>query len=235
MVRRYSARGLEIKAEKILREWNPDVLDRPGRIDIEAFAEQHARADINWFRLSKDNTVLGLTCFENRPIMVYSEDGETEQIIDGHEHMIILCPSAWDEGGESRGRFTIAHECSHVLLHTAKDLEQSQEGAAPHTVAVNPCVELTDGRKVQDWVEWQANRLGACLLMPKTMMKAAVPDVAEPDEDGDYEIALDGVQALAQLFDVSVLAMKIRVAQLQKEKFLRAYLGEDAQIVGVRQ
>ena len=153
-MRRYSARSLEIKAEKILREWNPKVLERPTRIDIETFAEQHVRADINWFRLSKDNTVLGLTCFENRPIKVFSEDGETEQVVEGREHMIILCPSAWDEGVESRGRFTIAHECSHVLLHTAKDLEESQGGAAAHTVAVDPSVELTDGRKVTDWVEW---------------------------------------------------------------------------------
>lgn len=60
MVYRYSGRGLEIKAEEILRQWNPDCLTKVARIDIETFDEQHVKADINWFRLSNDGNRLGL-------------------------------------------------------------------------------------------------------------------------------------------------------------------------------
>lgn len=129
------------------------------------------------------------------------------------------------------GRFTIAHECSHVLLHNARDLEESAKGAAAHTLSVDPARDLADGRKVKNWVEWQANnRLGACLLMPKSSMKLAIPQVAEPDTQGHYVVDIEGVQALSQVFEVSVLATKIRIEQLRKEKFTRACLGPDAQI-----
>lgn len=155
MVRRFSGRSLEIKVEHFLREWNENILSTVAPIDIELFTEQYAGADINWFRLSNGNSILGLTCLEERPVMVLSEDGAHDEVVTGHEGMIIVCPAAWEEGGDARGRFTVAHECSHVLLHSADDITE-QAGMAAHHVGIDPARELAD--------DPEERRLGEILL-----------------------------------------------------------------------
>jgi Zn-dependent peptidase ImmA (M78 family) len=99
---------------------------------------------------------------------------------------------AHDPLGTARGRFSIAHEIGHFLLH---------EGRAPQ--AVCGAVELERrGRLYQD--EAQANAFARELLMPQAMF---APRCA-------LAPTLESLRDLATLFGTSLLATSLRAAQI---------------------
>lgn len=92
---------------------------------------------------------------------------------------------------KSRQRYTIAHEIAHYLLH--RDLI----GAG---ITDNVLYRSTRS----DHIEHEANRLAADLLMPKHAILDAVTD-----HGGTVTLAV--ANELADIFDVSLPAMKIRL------------------------
>ena len=86
----------------------------------------------------------------------------------------------------TRQRFTVAHELGHVVMH-------------PHTHVHRD----TAGRMNSDnFIEWQANRFAARLLMPEWMVRFA------------YNRVSTDVSQLARSFVVSREAMRIRLQSL---------------------
>jgi len=99
-------------------------------------------------------------------------------------------PEAWTvfynpNRPERRRRFTIAHEIGHVVLH-----------GSPHGAA-----SARGGGGVKSR-ERQADGFAAELLMPPTFVRAAILELGE------------GVEMLAERFDVSVEAMQRRLIEL---------------------
>ena len=89
----------------------------------------------------------------------------------------------------SRQRFTIAHEIAHFILH--RDL--IDQGVTDDT--------MYRSAELSNYLEVQANRLAADILMPIRLLKR------------EYAKSKD-VRALAKLFGVSPSAMEIRVKAL---------------------
>ncbi len=98
----------------------------------------------------------------------------------------------------NRQRFTIAHELGHYFLH---------EGLEEH-VDENFRVAWrnADSSKAINWIEIQANRFAAELLMPTRFL--------ETDLDSLENIDKRTVALLATKYIVSPEAMKIRLSQL---------------------
>jgi len=98
----------------------------------------------------------------------------------------------------NRRRFTIAHELGHYFLH---------EGLEEH-VDENFRVAWrnADSSKAINWIEIQANRFAAELLMPTRFL--------ETDLDSLENIDKRTVALLATKYIVSPEAMKIRLSQL---------------------
>jgi Zn-dependent peptidase ImmA (M78 family) len=98
----------------------------------------------------------------------------------------------------NRQRFTIAHELGHYFLH---------EGLEEH-VDENFRVAWrnADSSKAINWIEIQANRFAAELLMPTKFL--------ESDLDALDKIDKRTVALLATKYVVSPEAMKIRLSQL---------------------
>jgi Zn-dependent peptidase ImmA (M78 family) len=98
----------------------------------------------------------------------------------------------------NRQRFTIAHELGHYFLH---------EGLEEH-VDENFRVAWrnADSSKAINWVEIQANRFAAELLMPTSFLQS--------DLDALDRIDKRTVALLATKYVVSPEAMKIRLSQL---------------------
>lgn len=93
-----------------------------------------------------------------------------------------------------RQRFTVAHELAHFLLHR----DQIDTGIADDVLYRSA---LSDRR------EAQANRLAADILMPDDLVRDAI-------EDAGLKGVGDLVLYLAEQFDVSEGAMRIRLEQL---------------------
>ena len=99
----------------------------------------------------------------------------------------------------NRQRFTIAHECGHLVLHKG-------EFHIDQNFRVNRRDELS--RLAVDPDEIEANRFAAELLMPYSMLQADLADHAiDPEDEAEFE-------RLAKRYRVSVQAMTHRIAHL---------------------
>lgn len=107
----------------------------------------------------------------------------------------------------NRQRYTIAHECGHLLLH--RDMITS----AVHVDKEFP-VLMRDSvsQKGVNSVEIEANQFAAELLMPTDMLVKALSDTPF-DIDSDAPI-----EALAKKFKVSKQALEYRIRNLQSGK-----------------
>ena len=69
-----------------------------------------------------------------------------------------------------RWRFTLAHELGHLVLHRSMKLASSDAATREGDIA-DTDVEIdsleTQPQRPRDWIEWQANKFAASLLMPR--------------------------------------------------------------------
>lgn len=105
----------------------------------------------------------------------------------------------------NRQRFTIAHECGHLLLHKGKDVHIDR------TFRVNKRDEVSSQAIDPDEIE--ANRFAAELLMPYDMI---MNDLVEYEIDMESEQEL---KALANRYQVSIQALTHRVTNLLQSIF----------------
>ena len=102
-----------------------------------------------------------------------------------------------------RQRFTVAHEIAHYLLHV-KVNRQSQLFIDRYVAFRSDAVSSTGN----DRDEVEANRLGAALLMPESLLREQIKKHGL-DLDDD-----DAVTLLAKQFNVSTIAMTNRLTSL---------------------
>jgi len=100
----------------------------------------------------------------------------------------------------ARQRFTLAHELGHLRLHKGRPLWVDR------TARLNLRGVGDEGRGGE---EREANWFAAELLMPEAMVRAQASEVARRQLSGDGM-----VQALAEIFDVSRVAMGYRLFNL---------------------
>ena len=191
----------------------------PSATPIDQFASQYLNLNVSFTRLSSDGTLCGLTAYE-----------DTEYICDfcGVTRTIpikrnqILLDSSFIEPSNVRKlcgkrRFTLAHECAHQILYQL----ESDEGklACRKLYAERKCYSLRDLKTREDWNEWQANVLGAAILMPQKEIDLAVWRF----NGGKKLINYDGYMAymdrlcikmMCDRFGVSKTALVIRLRQL---------------------
>lgn len=100
----------------------------------------------------------------------------------------------------ARQRFSIAHECGHLLLHKGK-------------MYVDARVNFRDAvsSKAVDPEEIEANAFAAELLMPRSFVLVELGKAIKKQKSHDAEVI---VESLARTFDVSNQAMDIRLRTL---------------------
>ena len=114
-------------------------------------------------------------------------------------------------------RFTLAHECAHQILFQM-ETDKIQE-ACRRKYSARTAYSLRELKTREDWNEWQANVLGAAILMPQREIDLAVAYYAKGRKlisyDGTFaywdKVALDRI---CQQFGVSKTAAVIRLKQL---------------------
>ena len=105
----------------------------------------------------------------------------------------------------NRQRFTIAHECGHLLLHRDQiSKEVHVDKGFPMSALMRDTVSSTG----EEEIEVQANFFAAELLMPVPFLVEAIgEETIDIDDDG-------AVSSLAKTFKVSPSAMKFRIGNL---------------------
>ncbi|WP_250544581.1 ImmA/IrrE family metallo-endopeptidase [Canibacter zhuwentaonis] len=206
---------LDALGQNLVGKYYPDLLTCPGALDIEALIEQHLELDAEFSYLSQDGTLLGMTCFEEKSVQVWDRERQTPRLQMGRPGLIFV-----DEGlfyaHAGRGRFTLAHECAHAIFHTASDVDEPIARATTETVAVIECELPKRGvRQPRSWVEWQANRLGAAMLMPADAVRLLLAENGTQRNGNYYTLEYEEVQGMAEIFQVSTMAMNIRLEDLK--------------------
>jgi Zn-dependent peptidase ImmA (M78 family) len=128
------------------------------------------------------------------------EDGTRVVTINAHHH-------------ENRRRFTAAHELGHIALGHDTSLnisEGSAKDGQDDGSSASHVVLFRDDRSSlgADWREIEANHFAASLLMPKELLENEIAKL-----DGHF-LTEEHVQALAEMFGVSPMAMSIRLSKL---------------------
>ena len=191
----------------------------PTATPIDQFASQYLNLKVSFTRLSSDGTLCGLTAYE-----------DTEYIceIDGVIHTIpiqrnqILLDSSFIKPDNikklcGKRRFTLAHECAHQILYQL----ESDEGklACRKLYSERRCYSLRDLKTREDWNEWQANALGAAILMPQKEVELAMWRFNNGKKLINYSGRMpymnkSTIRMLCDCFGVSKSAMVIRLRQL---------------------
>ena len=130
---------------------------------------------------------------------------------------------------ERRIRTTLAHEGGHGLLHThlfvlgSVKLSLFGDFTDPKKPKVLCRDEKVSGSGYSgQWWEVQANKAMSCLLMPKRLVDTAIEPYLKAqgllglkslDQPGKQQ----AMRALAEVFDVNPIVVRIRIAQLYPE------------------
>ncbi|AWG03598.1 ImmA/IrrE family metallo-endopeptidase [Trueperella pyogenes] len=211
-----SKNKLETKAERLLAKYHDGAHLREAiPLDIEHFAEFQLDANIDYQELTLDGSILGMSVFQDLKKSIVREGGAKVDIVFPAQ-TIVIDHEALRDSPESRARFTIAHECAHLILHQNIYYRDplmkcsSQSSYRPFT-ATSENVH-TD---TVDRAEFQANYLGAALLMPRTPFSDAyqrlIPgnwcDLAEWQKKAV-------ISELADTFETSLFATSVRIKNL---------------------
>jgi hypothetical protein len=142
------------------------------RTDIDRLAEQYLHLSVCYTKLSNDGTLLGLTAYDATDVQVELEN-HWQEIIHLEQDTVLLerrflrqYPKAAEKERLSQQRvFTLAHECGHQIIYRIACPETRKR--LQNQYVPQQRYDCRDLKTKEDWNEWQANTLGAALLMPK--------------------------------------------------------------------
>jgi Zn-dependent peptidase ImmA (M78 family) len=156
----YNPQDIENKADAFLALFDKERLENAGPTPLGTVAQ----------RLSRDYNIA---------INLEADLGEAEEGAHKVVGKFIFKPKAilvdrTLQDDTPRFNFTFAHEIGHLVLHRHLKLKKDFD---PNEISDTER-DLVTGKKrlktPRDWIEWQANRFGAALLMPRTTFTTAI-------------------------------------------------------------
>lgn len=196
--RYYQPAALENIARTVISKYDSRLLDVPAPIPVELIMEAVYGLKLDFQFIRNNGRVLGETVFDDAPVPIYErENQEGYKLILVKAGTVIIDASLTNNRFDGRFRYTCAHELAHWVLH--KEL-YTQNG---EMAAMTEAVRSSESDKT---VEWQADRLGSYLLMPKGVVKQAFY------HNRNCGMVID---KLAQIFAVSRKAMEIRLEEMR--------------------
>ena len=197
-----SYQDLDVIADSILREFKPGRITLDA-IDVERLARSFLGLTIRYERLSDDFSILGATTFSPVELELLCH-GKTQVISLPADTVLLEERLLLDKKQQlGRRRFTLAHECAHQILHRYENADNPTPEVQKRTYS------LRDLKSQEDWNEWQANVLGAAILMPQKEIDLAMWYFA----GGKKLINYEGVFAYRDKLSLSLLCQQLAVSK----------------------
>lgn len=141
---------------------------------IDQFAKEYLGLDVSFARLSHDGSICALTAYADTEYI--TEEMGIKRTIPLRQNQVLLDENFIKPGQVQKlcgkRRFTLAHECAHQILYSMED--EDAKTACRQKYAARTAYSLRDLKTREDWNEWQANVLGAAILMPQKEMDLAM-------------------------------------------------------------
>ena len=206
------------------------------RVPIETIASDMKLQVIEDVPLSDDLTYFGTIIFDNGNVL---DKHRKITIRNAKRGTVYLDPRVSYERSVGTKRTTLAHECFHWYRHQPYHVLMKMIGANDNLGRAIQCqiaANTTDSDKWKavDWMEWQAKGVAPRILMPAKTTRLKVEQLlvayggADDASIAAYENVID---ELAELFDVSRQAAKVRLMDLGYSKAEGAYPFVDGQYV----
>lgn len=163
---------IEAIADKYVQAYMalPDVRNTQiYRIDPELLLEKVLGLNVEYQHLSYDGSILGMTSFTEMGVQVFEDDdNEAFFFLDG-KTVLVEKDLNFDSKLKGRKNFTLMHEGSHQIFKMLfpNDYGVTQKSAGVHYYKANS----ERNKPISDWEEWQANTLGAAILLPENLVK----------------------------------------------------------------
>lgn len=154
---------------------------------IDQFAKLYLGLDVLFTRLSEDGIICGLTAYADTEFVTEGKEGSIRIPLKCNQ---VLLDESFLVPGQVRKlcgkrRFTLAHECAHQILFQMETEERKQ--AYQKKYSARTAFSLRDLKTHEDWNEWQANALGAAILMPQKEIDLAMRQFARGRTLVNYE------------------------------------------------
>lgn len=176
---------------------------------IDQFAKEYLGMSVSFARLSFDGSICGLTAYADTEYI--TDDGGIKRTIPLRKNQILLDVSFIQPGQVQKlcgkRRFTLAHECAHQILFQMEGNEA--RSACIKKYSARTAYSLRDLKTREDWNEWQANVLGAAILMPQKEIDLAMWYFA----GGKKLINYEGVFAYRDKLSLMMLCQQLAVSK----------------------
>ena len=187
------------------------------RIDPELLLEKVLGLNVEYQHLSYDGSILGMTSFTEMGVQVFEDDdNEAFFFLDG-KTVLVEKDLNFDSKLKGRKNFTLMHEGSHQIFKMLfpNDYGVTQKSAGVHYYKANS----ERNKPISDWEEWQANTLGAAILLPENLIKQgmylfSLGEKIECLNKIYYPSVYKRFDALADFLGCSKKALAIRMKQL---------------------
>lgn len=198
-----------------LEEERNSILPTP----IDQLARDYLGLEVVFAPLSPDGSICGLTAYDNAKFT--TEENGVIRCYALKKNQIVLDKSFIQPGQVKKlcgkRRFTLAHECAHQILFQLESDEMKARWQDAYST--RKMYSLRDLKNKEDWNEWQANVLGAALLMPCREIELAMLGFARErvlqNYGGRFSFLDERVLSLlCRSFGVSRTAMIIRLRDL---------------------
>lgn len=223
-----SREQFEREAEKFLERYYPAALEKPQRVPIDEIATEMKLKIIEDVPLSDELTYFGTIVFDDGNIL---DKHRKIAIRNAKRGTIYLDPRVTYERSVGTRRTTVAHECFHWYRHQPYHILMKMIGANDQLGRALQC-EIdskntdSDKWKAVDWMEWQAKGVVPKILMPEKTVRIKVSELLNAygeDESADVTAYEHIIDELAEFYDVSRQAAKVRLVELGYTKAEGAY------------
>ncbi len=226
--------ALEEYAERVVEDFCPDLLTKPGPLDVDRFLEYYLGLNVDYRRLCYNQKILGMTAFNDGAIEIMDEETGEKIMLPVTEGTVVIDSSLDSKRNDPRRRFTMTHEGCHWLLHREAFAEDNPYG--PAGVYENQYLAAKEGnvdyrrtqkeRSDNDCMERQADFLASVILMPRPALRKVyrayfhsrgerprrIVRNASPRDDSH---AKNITEYVAKIFNVSKRAALIRLEKLE--------------------
>lgn len=218
-----SSKDINIIAERYAEEFSPGITTDPRPFDIDLFSEKYLGLTIDYQYLSNNGLYFGMTVFNDTDkIIIYDSENNCADYIHASAGTIIIDRSLLQRSQEHLYRFTLAHECGHWIFH------REYYGYNPKQLRIDvfdtpytKCREINANYKYNTtknwdsnkWMEWQADKFAAGLLMPKSSVELVA--CSNHSKDLESKDAFSMVSKISETFKVSKQAAYIRLNDLK--------------------